>query len=317
MAQLSVSVPNEQLEQDVRARLPEDLADKVDLFLWDMQQPTPRSRIDIVVPPYMASHNALPRLEGVQTRLVQGQSIGYDNVAEQLPAGHVFANAAGVHEASTAELALALTLASQRKLDRFIRQQDEHRWKSSFAPSLADRRVVVLGFGGVGRAVASRLRGFEVEIVPVATSTREEDGLHVHAIDELASLLPSAEILIVTLPDTPQTRGIIDDAVLSALPEDALLVNVGRGVLVDTDALVRHLHTGRIRAALDVTSPEPLPADHPLWGAPNLIISPHVGGVTTAMAPRMAKLLVTQITRLLADEAPVNVVLDANDRPAR
>ena len=310
MAKLTVSLPTDRLERDVLSRLSDDDAARVDLIRWDMSQPTPRQQIDIVVPPYMAAGKVLPMLAGVRTRLVQGQSIGYDDVATTLPAGNVFANAASVHETSTAELAVGLVIASQRHLDLFIRQQDEHEWKPKFAQSLADRRVLLLGFGGVGKATAARLAPFEVDIVPVASSAREEDGWPVRGIDELPHLLPTADIVILTLPDTPATRGIIDDAALAALPDGALVVNVGRGPLIDTDALVDHLNRGRIRAALDVTAPEPLPADHPLWDAPGLILSPHVGGASSAMQPRIANLVATQIHRMLADEAPINVVIE-------
>ena len=239
MTKLSVSVPTERLENDVRAKL-DDRASEVELLRWDMAAPTPRTTIDIVVPPYMKAAGVLPRLNGVRTRLVQSQSIGYDDVAANLPAGHTFANAASVHESSTAELALALVLASQRRLPEFVRQQDAHEWRGRFSPSLADRRVLLLGFGGVGKAVAARLAPFEVDLVPLASSAREEAGWPVRAMSELPFLLPTADIVILTLPDSPATRHIIDDQALSALPDGALVVNVGRGPLIDTDALVKH-----------------------------------------------------------------------------
>lgn len=306
MTKLSVSVPTERLEADVRARLG-DRATEVELLRWDMNEPTPRAAIDIVVPPYMKAARLLPRLVDLQTRLVQSQSIGYDDVAAHLPPGHTFANAASVHETSTAELALALVLASQRRIPEFVRQQDAHEWRARFSPSLADRRVLLLGFGGVGKATAARLAPFEVDLVPIASTARTEEGWTVRAIDELPFLLPTADIVILTLPDTPDTRHIIDDRALSALPDGALVVNVGRGPLIDTGALVAH--SGRIRAALDVTDPEPLPADHPLWSAPNVLISPHVGGASSAMQPRIAALVADQIVRMLDGADPRNVVL--------
>jgi len=308
MSKLSVSVPTERLERDVRARLSPQQIESIDLFVWDMTDPTPRQRIDIVVPPYMSARDALPRLADVTTRLVQSQSIGWDDVPHHLPAGHVFANAASVHETATAELALALTLAVQRRLPQYVRQQDAHEWRGRFANGLADCRVLLLGYGGVGKATAARLDPFEVEVVPVASSARVEDGREVHAMSELAELLPTTDVLIVTLPDTPDTRGLIDDAVLSALPDGALVVNVGRGPIIDTDALVDHLRRERILAALDVTEPEPLPADHPLWSAPGVLISPHVGGASAAMQPRIAQLVADQITRMLDGEDARNVV---------
>ena len=301
---LTISVPTDRLAHDVQP-----LPDGVELLVWDMQSPAPRDSIDIIVPPYMSMSAVLARLEGVRTRLVQSQSIGYEGVEELLPDGLAFANAASVHETSTAELALALTLASQRQLPSFVHAQAAGRWAPVFATSLADRRVLLLGYGGVGKAIAARLKPFEVEMIAVARTARTEDGMPVHAIDELPELLGSAEIVIVSLPGGDETRHIVDDAFLAALPDGALVVNVGRGPLIDTDALVDHVGRGRIRAALDVTDPEPLPADHPLWSLPGVLISPHVGGASTAMQPRIARLVRTQVERMVAGEPPLNVVI--------
>jgi phosphoglycerate dehydrogenase-like enzyme len=301
---LVVSVPDEKLARDLQP-----LSEGVELLLWDMKTPPPRDRIDIVVPPYMSMSQILPMLADVDVRLVQGQSIGYDGVSAHLPPGKVFANAASVHETSTAELAVGLAIAAQRHLPDFVRAQDENRWAPVFATSLADRRVLLLGYGGVGKAVADRLRPFEVELTVVAHTARDEDGVAVHGVHELPDLLPHAEILITTLPGGEATRHIVDDEVLAALPDGALVINVGRGSLIDTDALVDHVSRGRIRAALDVTEPEPLPEDHPLWSLPGVLIAPHVGGASTAMQPRIARLVRRQIDRMLHGEEPVNVVL--------
>ncbi len=306
---LIVSVPTEELAADLGA-----LPDGVELVVWPMDGPAPRERFDIVVPPYMSMSRVLARLEGVEVGLVQSQSIGYDGVAGILPEGLVFANAASVHETSTAELAVGLAIAAQRRIDAFARDTAEGRWASQFTHSLADRRVLLLGYGGVGKAVAARLAPFEVELTVVASRARVEERMPVHGVDELPGILGDAEIVIVTLPGGDGTRHLVDDAFLSALPEGALLINVGRGSIVDTDALVDHVRRGRIRAALDVTEPEPLPAAHPLWGLPGVLITPHVGGDTSAMAPRIAKLVRTQIERAARGEAPLNVVLGGVQR---
>ncbi|MCT9002299.1 2-hydroxyacid dehydrogenase [Microbacterium memoriense] len=301
---LLVSVPRPELARDL-----EPLPEGVEVIVWPMDAAPPREHIDLVVPPYMALHRALPLLADLQTRLVQGQSIGYEGIAEMLPTGITFANAATVHETSTAELAVALTLAVQRHLDAFAVDGQSGTWAPVFAQSLADRRVVLLGYGGVGKAVAARLAPFEAEIVPVASRARDEDGIHVHGIDELADLLPTADIVILSLPGGESTRHIIGEAELTALPDGALIVNVGRGPLIDTDALVRHASARRIRAGLDVTDPEPLPQDHPLWNTPGVLISPHVGGASSAMHPRIAALVRRQIGHLLAGEEPENIVV--------
>ncbi|HEX5857982.1 MAG TPA: 2-hydroxyacid dehydrogenase [Microbacterium sp.] len=305
-ASIVVSVPTEELA-DALQPAPAG----VEILVWDMSSGAPREAIDLVVPPYMSMDVVLPRLGDVRTRLVQSQSIGYEGVGKHLPPGHVFANAASVHETSTAELAVALTLASQRRLPTYVRAQDDHRWDPEFSSSLADRRVLLLGYGGVGKAVAARLAPFEIELTVVAHRARTEDGMPVHGVERLLELLPDAEIVIVTLPGGEATHHIIDDAALSALPDGALVVNVGRGPLIDTDALVSHLERGRLRAALDVTDPEPLPADHPLWDAPGALIVPHVGGASSAMKPRTEKLIRAQIERLRAGEPPLNVVYES------
>ncbi|MEU1971839.1 2-hydroxyacid dehydrogenase [Microbacterium sp. NPDC019599] len=301
---LIVSVPTEELVRDIHP-LPEG----VEVVVWPMDDPSPRDAFDLVVPPYMKMATVLERLEGVRVGLVQSQSIGYEGVEDVLPEGLRFANAASVHETSTAELAVALTLASQRRVDAFAVDTANGRWSPVFAESLADRRILLLGYGGVGKAIAARLSGFEVEFTPVASRTREEDGMLVRAVGELPELLPRTDIVIVSLPGGDATRHIVDDAFLAALPDGALVVNVGRGPLIDTDALVDHVERGRIRAALDVTDPEPLPEGHPLWGLPGVLISPHVGGASSAMRPRIARLVRSQIERLARGEEPENVVI--------
>ncbi|MBG0718508.1 2-hydroxyacid dehydrogenase [Microbacterium sp. 2C] len=301
---LVVSVPTAGLARDL-----EPMPEGVEVIVWEMDAPAPRDRIDLVVLPYMSGTSGFTFLAGVETQLVQGESIGYEDIAAKLPPGVVFANAATVHEASTAELAVGLTLALQRHLDDFARDTAAGRWAPQYAQSLADRRVLLVGYGGVGKAVARRLARFEVDLVPVASHARSEDGVAVHGIDELPGLLPSAEIVILTLPGGDATRHIIGESELAALPDGALVVNVGRGPLIDTDALVRHTGSGRLRAALDVTDPEPLPAGHPLWSSPGVLISPHVGGDSSAMHPRIAALVRRQIAHLLAGEEPENIVV--------
>lgn len=299
-----VSVPTEQLAADIQP-LPEG----VELVVWAMDGPSPRERFDLVVPPYMAFSAVFEHIAGLEIGLLQSQSIGYEGIAEKLPAGMAFANASSVHETSTAELAVALALAAQRLIPDFVRAQDEHTWKAEFSESLADRRVTLLGFGGVGKAIAARLAGFEVELRAVANRAREEDGVVVHVIGDLHAVLADTEILIASLPGGAETRHILDAAALAALPDGALVVNVGRGPLIDTDALVDEVRAGRLRVALDVTDPEPLPEDHPLWALPGALIVPHVGGASSAMTPRIARLIRRQVERLAAGEPPLNVVI--------
>ncbi|MET3812265.1 2-hydroxyacid dehydrogenase [Arthrobacter sp. UYEF3] len=282
----------------------------VTVLEWDLTGAPPQPHIDIVVPPYMGGKEILRGLDAVDTGLVQSQSIGYDGVEEVLPAGRVFANASTVHETSAAELTVALILASQRELPRVLENQREHRWESRPTASLADQRVLIIGYGGVGKAIEDRLLPFETTVTRVASRERTDARGRVHGITELHSLLPEQDIVVVVVPLSDSTRHLVDEAFLAAMPDGALLVNVARGPVADTEALVRHTVSGRIRAALDVTDPEPLPSDHPLWGTPGVIISPHVGGASSAMRPRMGRLLQRQIELMLAGEPPVNVVLN-------
>ncbi len=300
-----MSVPTAQLRDDLG-----ELPDGVEVIVWDMQDAAPRERFDMVVPPYMSMTGVIERLQEIEVGLVQSQSIGYDNVEGRLPEGIVFANAASVHETATSELALALTLAAQRRLPDVVRAQDRGEWTGGGAPGLADARVTLLGFGGVGRAIAARLKPFEVHLRAIASHGRLQDDVEVFPLGKLAEVLADTDIVIASLPGGEATRHVLDDAALSALPEGALVVNVGRGPLIDTDALVDHVRRGRLRAALDVTDPEPLPAGHPLWDLPGVLIAPHVGGATDAMRPRIARLVRRQIDRLAAGEQPLNVVLN-------
>lgn len=273
------------------------------IIQWDFVAPTPAD-IDIAVLPYMAEPGVLAALEGRAGIIAQAQMLGFDGVEAHLPAGVVYCNAVEVHEASSAELALALVLASQRGLPVLGAAQREQRWAFGSFPGLAMQRVLLLGVGGVGREIEQRLEPFDVRLTRVGRAAR--DG--VHGIDELSALLPEADIVILAVPGTAATRGLVDAAFLAAMPDGALLVNIARGPVVDTDALLAELTAGRLRAALDVTDPEPLPADHPLWTAPNTIITPHVGGNTGAMAPRIDRLVREQLRRALAGEPPKNVV---------
>nr|WP_245558936.1 2-hydroxyacid dehydrogenase [Humibacter albus] len=281
----------------------------VEFVTWDLKSAPPRDEFDIVVPPYMGGIGVLGALGQVKSRLVQSQSIGYDGVDAIIPTGITYANAASVHETSTAELTLALILASQRGIPEFVRAAERGEWAPERRPSVADRRVLLIGYGGVGKAIDERLAAFEVEVTRVATRARDEGNVHVHGIDELPALLPDAEIVVIGTPLTDATRHLVDDAFLSALPDGALVVNIARGAVADTDAVLKHARAGRLRFALDVSDPEPLPQGHPLFTLPNVLISPHIGGASTAMMPRMARLLRRQIERMLAGEPPLNVVL--------
>lgn len=288
--------------------IPSELA--VECFRDDGHWPASIGEVELLVAPYMhAPDTVLGRVgEMTSLKVVQLLSAGYDNYLPYLPPGVQLCNAAGVHDASTAELAVALALASNRHLDTYARNMPTGTWGNDFSTSLADRRVLIVGYGRIGAAIEGRLAGFDVaSVTRVARRARSGD-VSVHPIEDLRGLLPQADVVFVITPLTPDTEHLIGAAELAALPDDALLVNVARGKVVDTEALVEATRSGRIRAALDVTDPEPLPSDHPLWRTPGVLISPHVGGQSSAFHPRMHRLVREQLVRFAAGEPLVNVV---------
>lgn len=298
---------------DLLAQLTAPPSTAARLVLWHMGEPLPPeldpAQIDAVVVPHYysdaAGYRALHDLP--QLRVVQLPSAGYEYAVPLLPSGVTLCNARGVHDAGTAELAVGLLLAMQRGIVDAAEAMVSGDWSPRARHSLADRRVMVLGYGSIGAALARRLDAFEVDVVAVAAHARHQDR-QVHGIEELLALLPTVDAVVLMVPLSPSTRRLVDATFLAALRDGALLVNMARGGVVDTDALLAELTSGRLRAALDVTDPEPLPAGHPLWSAPNLLITPHLGGMTDATVPRFASLLRRQIARLAAGEEPVNVV---------
>lgn len=296
----AVALPTEALRRRLAPSLP-----GVRLEVWAPGDGAPfPGPVDLLVLPYMIQATELRHLAGLPIGLVQSQTLGYDGVREHLPAGLRYCNAVDVHEASTGELALALVLASRRGIPEAVRDAGSGTWNHRRHPGLAGSRVVVVGVGGVGREVLDRLAPFGVDAVAVGRSARPG----VHAAAELPELLPTADVVILAVPLDDATRGMVDDAFLAAMPDGALLVNVARGPVVDSDALLRHLTSGRLRAALDVTDPEPLPPGHPLWSAPGLLVTPHLGGDTAAMDARVDAVVREQVRRIDAGEPPANLV---------
>ncbi|NGO07705.1 2-hydroxyacid dehydrogenase [Streptomyces sp. HC44] len=284
---------------------------------WDGEQDFPADPADCAfyVVPYMKSSevSVRPMAEMTSVRVVQTMSAGIDHVQPGLgllPKGVQLCNARGVHDASTAELTLTLILSSLRGIPDFVRGQEHEEWRSGFRPALADKSVLIVGYGSVGSAIEDRLAPFEVaRVARVARSARETERGPVHPITALPELLPDADVVVLITPLTEQTRGLVNAGFLARMKDGALLVNVARGGVVDTKALLAELESGRIRAALDVTDPEPLPKGHPLWHAPGVLISPHVGGPTSAFFPRAKRLLVDQLNRFVNQEPMRNVVL--------
>ncbi|HEX4107717.1 MAG TPA: 2-hydroxyacid dehydrogenase [Solirubrobacteraceae bacterium] len=251
-------------------------------------------RVEVIVPPPVGSKQVdfggLPRL-----RLVQTLSAGVDRYAGRIPAGVTLARGGGVHDIAVSEWVLAVILASNRCLPEHRDDQHAHRWERMYeARELQDARVLIVGAGAIGQAVAERLGPFGSHVAMVTRTGR--DGTH--AIAELPSVLPDADVVVLLVPLTDETRGLLDADMLARMGDGALLVNAARGPVVVTEALEAELRAGRLRAALDVTDPEPLPPGHTLWDAPGLLLTPHVGGSSPRWVARGYDLVADQLERL-------------------
>lgn len=262
-------------------------------------------RITFYVPRYTGGPLALASVPAMKNlRVLQLPNAGYDDALAVLRPGMTLCNARGVHDQSTAELAVGLAIAARRGFGHFFRNQPTGRWDHTMRPALADSRVAIIGFGSIGQTVAGMLSAFDVDVVAYSRS-----GAHGSSrVDQLAARLGEFDIVILTLPLNAESARLFDAAMLAVMKDGALVVNVARGAIIDTDALVNEVQTGRLHAALDVTDPEPLPADHPLWTLPNVLITPHVGGDTAAFEPRARKLVHEQLTRAAKGEPLRNVV---------
>ena len=257
------------------------------------------------VPSYMGGAKALSYAAKMPNlKILQMLNAGYDDALAYLRPGLTLCNARGVHDASTAELAVGLAIASRRGFAEFIREQGAGTWNHRRFPALSDSKVGIIGFGSIGKEVARKLSGFDVSITAFTQSGR--DGTV--KIDDLDKHLPQLDIVILILPLTDSSRHMFNAQRLAAMKDGALIVNVARGPIIDTEALLKELNSRRIYAALDVTDPEPLPQGHPLWSAPNLIVVPHVGGNSEAFEPRGRALIESQL-KLLAAGSPLEHVV--------
>jgi phosphoglycerate dehydrogenase-like enzyme len=263
------------------------------------------TQVDMYVPSYMGGANALSYAAKMPNlKILQMLNAGYDDAMAYLRPGLTLCNARGVHDASTAELAVGLAIASRRGFAEFIREQATGTWNHRRFPALSDSKVGIIGFGSIGKEVARKLSGFDVSITAFTQSGR--DGTV--KIDDLDKHLPQLDIVILILPLSDSSRHMFNAARLASMKDGALIVNVARGPIIETEALIKELNSRRIYAALDVTDPEPLPQGHPLWSAPNLIVVPHVGGNSEAFEPRGRALIESQL-KLLAAGNPLEHVV--------
>lgn len=289
----------------------EPLPDGMRGAVWDLQgepQDIEPTDVEAVVLPHGMGIPAGLMRKAPGLKLVHTQTTGYDGIREAVGEGVAVASADGLHAESTAELALALILASLRGIDDAVRSKADASWVQVPRLSLLDRKVLLIGVGGIGTEIAARLAPFGVELTRVASTAREDEAGHVHGSDELVQLAAEAEVLVIITLLNEHTRHLVNAEVLAAMPDGALVVNVARGAVVDSEALTAEVVSGRLHAALDVFDPEPIPADHPLWTSNNAIITPHVGGRSSALMPRMVRLLKDQLTRVAAGELPRNLV---------
>ena len=262
-------------------------------------------KVEFYVPRYMGGPAAIamiPDMKGL--KIIQSPNAGVDDVLKIRPEGVTLCNAAGVHDASTAELAVALSIASRRGFADFAADQTAGRWVHVRKPSLADSNVAIVGYGNIGKMIGTMLENFEVSVT--AFSRSGKDGAL--TFDHFDRMLPTFDVIILIVPLNDQTRHLMNAQRLAAMKNGSALINVARGAVVDTEALIAELNSGRITAGLDVTDPEPLPAGHPLWSTKNVIITPHVGGDSEAFTPRGRKLVEEQLARYASGQPLLHIV---------
>jgi len=283
------------------------LPDGMAADVWDGGEQLPESadEVEVVVLPSGVPASRMPVLAKLpRLNLIQLMSAGAEQAIPFVPPGVTLCNARGAHDPAVAEWIMAVILAQVRELPRFAAAQQAATWAPASTGALAGQRVLIVGYGSIGAAVERLLTPFGVTVQRIARRARNG----VSAMDELAAALPDADIVIVLVPVTPATNGLVDARFLSQLHDGALLVNAARGSIVDTGALLTELRSGRLRAALDVTDPEPLPDGHPLWSAPGLLLTPHVGGATPQAVPRAMAVVRDQLARYASGEPLRNIV---------
>jgi phosphoglycerate dehydrogenase-like enzyme len=299
---LTVLVPDDDLGPAVLSRL-----DGVRLVPYRMGEPLPEeaAAAEALVPPFLAGAQALRLVDSLpKLRLVQLLSAGAEAWAGKLPAGVALSTCRGAHGGVTAEWAVAVLLAVYRDLPAFHDARREGRWDYHYTDTLSGRRVLVVGAGDLGAQLRRRLEPFDVSVTLVGTSARNG----VRGEDDLPRLLGEHDAVVLAVPLTSRTRGMVDAAFLAGMRDGAVLVNAARGPVVDTGALLAELRAGRLRAAVDVTDPEPLPADHPLWSAPGLLLTPHVAASCHGQRERAYAVAAEQIDRFARGEEPTNLV---------
>ena len=281
--------------------------DGVEAVRFDPRQPLPpqAEHAQVLVPGFLARPETVAIIGKLPNlKLIQLLSAGAELWIDHVPDGVALSICRGAHGGSTAEWVVGVLLAIYRELIEFDRNRAECRWHQHVTETLQGKKVLVLGAGDLGQQLKRRLDTFDAHTTLVARHAR--DG--VHGTDELPDLLPRFDAVVLMVPVTPATTGMVDAAFLARMADRAVLVNAARGPVVDTDALLAELRSGRLRAALDVTDPEPLPPDHPLWTAPGLLLTPHVAGSVHGHRERAYAVVAAEIARFVAGRQPENLV---------
>jgi phosphoglycerate dehydrogenase-like enzyme len=282
--------------------------------IGDVPVPASVADVEFYVPsffPSLASSAVLGQMPAL--RVVQALTAGVDWIRPHVPPSAALCNARGAHDASTAEWVVAATLSALRSFPLFSAEQAADRWAYQGTDQLATKNVLIVGYGAIGAAVEQRLAGFEVTVKRVARRPRPAAGGAgaVAGLDDLPSLLPEADVVVLLVPYTAETKALAGRDFLARMKDGALLVNAARGAVVDTAALVAEVASGRLRAALDVTDPEPLPPGHALWSLPGVFITPHVAASTPVSRQRAARLVREQAAAYLRGEPLRNVISGA------
>ena len=282
--------------------------DGVQLIFWSGIEDLPldSNLAEVFIPPWWAKPRAVTEMARMPNlKLVQTLGTGYDWIISSLPAGVQLANNPGINAGPVAEWVVAAVLTMLRNFSEFHNDQRDRHWHQRVTGELGGSKVLVIGFGAIGKRITSLLRAFDADVAVAAS--RKRPG--VNGPDEIPDLLRWADVVVVMVPLNDTTRHMVDAQFLAAMRDGAVLVNAARGAVVDTSALVAELKTGRIRAVLDVTDPEPLPLDHELWGLPGVVITPHVASVVPSFLPSSYRRIHAQLVRMMAGKSPENVVL--------
>jgi phosphoglycerate dehydrogenase-like enzyme len=263
------------------------------------------AEITIYIPTYMGGKKSLdPISDLTNLKTVQLLTAGYEDVIPFMRDELTLCNARGVHDFSTSELAVSLMLAHFKNHHEFADNQRQGFWNHKTIGSLYGKEIAIIGAGSVAQRLKSMLAPFECKVTLFGQNAR--DG--VEAISTVQATVGKFDCVVLLVPLTASTQNLVDAAFLKAMKDGALLVNVARGPVVNTDALCAELASKRLFAALDVTDPEPLTNGHPLWSYENCTVIPHVGGDSTAFEPQARAFLAEQFKRIAQGMQPINII---------